>query len=320
MRIPVAVLFVAGLNAGAPSTVSATPSESAGSVSAANVSTADWQEFRHSSGATLTHPPDWRLVEQANGVNVQPPNPATNEMIIATGMAASGATDPGAPDVANYLDASLLQMFPGLRRTGAPVPVTAAEAKGALYRYEGTLGDGSEVASHVYVTIQNGIALSLSAMAPPDRLDSRAPTLEKIFASMTAAAPAATAGGSTPTGDDARLVGMFAGESLAGGGSDVYVNTQLVYVLNRDGTLYYGAQSHFSASERDYNGDLVWTASGNSGGNVERGRWSAGNGFLTIRWDSGQQSYFAYGFEPDGSLVLRDPRTRKLINFYSRVR
>lgn len=129
------------------------------------------------------------------------------------------------------------------------------------------------------------------------------------------------AGGSTPTGDDPRLVGMFAGEALAGGGgSGVYVNTQLVYVLNADGSLYYGAQSHFNASERDYNGNLRWTATGNTDGSVESGRWSAKAGFLTIRWNSGQQSLFAYGFEPDGSLVLRDPTTRKLINFYRRVR
>ena len=114
---------------------------------------------------------------------------------------------------------------------------------------------------------------------------------------------------------------MFAGESIAGGGNyGVYVNTQLVYVLNANGTLYYGAQSHFNASERDYNGNMIWTATGNSDGSVDRGRWSAANGFLTFDWDSGRRSYFAYGFEPDGSLVIRDPQTRKLINFYSRVR
>ena len=285
-----------------------------------------WQEYKHSSGAVLSHPPNWQVSEQPGGLVIQPANASPGEFIVATGMAANGTTDPASAEVANYLDGSVLQTFPGLRRTGEPKPVSAAEGEGALYRYEGTLFDGTDLVSHVYVTIQGDLAFSLSAIGPPGVLERRVPTLEKIFASIGraaafSAAPAAAAGGSTPTGDDPRLVGMFAGEALAGGSDyGIYVNTQLVYVLNRDGTLYYGAQSHFSASERDYNGDLIWTATGNTDGSVQSGRWSAANGFLTIRWDSGQRSYFAYGFEPDGSLVIRDPQTRKLINFYSRVR
>ncbi len=291
---------------------------------AAAPQTQDWQEFRHSSGATLSHPSDWRAEELPSGVRIQPPDAGATEMIVATGMSANGTTDPRAPDVAGYLDASMGQMLPGVRRTGAPQAVEAAEGQGALYSYAGSLPDGTPVASHVYVTIENGTALSLSAVAPPDTLRARSATLERIFGTMAmgsiTTAPAA-AGGSTPTGDDPRLVGMFGGEALAGGADmGVYVNTQLVYVLNADGTLYYGAQSHFSASTRDYEGNLKWTASGITDGSVQGGRWSAQGGFLTILWDSGERSYFAYGFEPDGSLVLRNPTTRKLINFYRRIR
>ncbi len=282
----------------------------------------DWKEFTHSSGATLAHPPTWRSEEFPGGVQIQPPDAGPAEMIVATGVATNGTTDPMSQDVASYLDGSLAQMLPGLRRNGAPVAV--ANGQGALYRYSGSLPDGTAVACDVYVKIENGIALSLSALAPPNTLQARSSTLRQIFGSIalaSAAAAPATAGGSTPTGDDPRLVGMFAGEALAGGGgSGVYVNTQLVYVLNADGSVYYGAQSHFNASERDYDGNLKWTATGNTDGSVQSGRWSARSGFLTVRWDSGQQSVFAYGFEPDGSLVLRNPTTRKLINFYRRVR
>lgn len=286
--------------------------------------TQDWQEFKHSSGAVLSHPPDWQASEQPGGVVLQPPNSDPNELIVATGMATNGTQDPGAAAVGSYLDASIAQMFPGVSRSGPPTPVSTSNGEGMLYRYAGTLMNGMDVASHVYVTIKDDVAYTLSAIAAPDVLGQRESTLREIFASIDREVPAAggaSAGGKTPTGDDPRLVGMFAGEALAGGSDyGIYVNTQLVYVLNSDGTFYSGAQSHFSASERDYNGDLVWTASGNTGGNVDRGRWSAANGFLTIQWDSGQRSYFAYGFEPDGSLVIRDPQTRKLINFYTRVR
>lgn len=285
-----------------------------------------WEEFQHSAGATLSHPPTWRPEERPEGVLIQPPDAGAAEMIVATGVATNGTTDPAAPDVGAYLDASLGQMLPGLQRTAGPQPVEAAKGQGALYRYAGSLPDGTEVLYDVYVTIENGVALSLSALAPPAALRARTPTLERIFGSMTlgsapaASAPAA-AGGATPTGDDPRLVDMFGGEALAGGADmGVYVNTQLVYVLNADGTLYYGSQSHFSASERDYTGNLKWTATGNTDGSVQGGRWSAKGGFLTILWDSGERSFFAYGFEPDGSLVLRNPTTRKLINFYRRIR
>ena len=291
-----------------------------------------WQEFRHSSGAVLSHPPDWQVSEQPGGLVLQPSDPQLNELIVATGMAANGLTDPASEQVANYLDFALTQTVPGIRRIGAPESVAAARGEGALYRYTAATFDGTEITSHVYVTIQDDIAFSLSAVGTPDVIARRLETLEQIFGSMSSrsagaggasanASSSAASGGSSSTGDDPRLVGMFAGEAIAGGGdSGIYVNTRLVYVLNPDGTLHYGAQSHFSASDRDYNGDLIYTASGSSDGSVESGRWSAGNGFLTINWDSGQRSYFAYGFEPDGSLVLRNPQTRKLINFYSRVR
>lgn len=287
-----------------------------------------WQEFRHSSGAVLSHPPEWQVSEQPGGLVLQPPDADPNELIVATGMAANGLTDPASDGVANYLDLSLMQMIPGIRRTGAPETVSAAQGEGALYRYSAVGFDGTEVTSHVYVTIENDIAFSLSAVGTPDLMERRAATLEQVFATIGSGSATASGGATQPSSgggsassDDSRLVGMFAGEALAGGGDyGVYVNTRLVYVLNPDGSLHYGAQSHFSASDRDYNGDLIYTASGSSDGSVESGRWSAANGFLTIDWNSGQRSYFAYGFEPDGSLVLRNPQTRKLINFYSRVR
>jgi len=287
----------------------------------------DWQSYRHSSGARLSHPPSWRIEEMPNGIALWPGDAQPAEMIVATGMPANGTTDPASSDVAAYLDMSLAQMLPGLARDDGPQEVDAANGAGALYRYTATLLDGSEVACDVYVTIENDVALSLSAIAAPAVLRERSATLSEIFGTFSIggsnAPPTADAEApaSTPTGDDPRLVGMFAGEALAGGaGAGVYVNTQLVYVLNADGSLYYGAQSHFNASQRDVNGNTRWSATGTSDGSIDSGRWIAANGMLTIRWDSGQQSVFAYGFEPDGSLVLRHPTTRKLINFYRRVR
>jgi hypothetical protein len=287
----------------------------------------DWVAFRHASGATLKHPGSWGVEDGPDGVRLIPPDTAGNEMIVASGLA-SGAGSPASQEVAAYLDSALGQMLPGLRRSGPPQPVPSGNGQGALYSYRGALLDGSPILADVYVTIENGVALSLSAIAPPPTLRARGPALREIFASMAmsgssgpamaAAGGGVGAGGSANTDDD-RLIGMFGGESVHRG-SGTYFNTQLVYVLNADGTVYHGAQGHFDAVTRDSNGYTRWSASGVTDGSVQGGRWSAQGGVLAIRWDSGERSSFAYGFEPDGSLVLRNPRTRELINFFGRVR
>jgi hypothetical protein len=118
---------------------------------------------------------------------------------------------------------------------------------------------------------------------------------------------------------DNRLIGVFQGEAISSG-SGTYFNTQLNWVFNADGSVIYGAQSHYSASKKGYDGNYDWTASGQTDANAERGRWSTSGKLLTIRWESGETTHVAYGIEPDGTLVFRNPVTRKLINYYPRIR
>ena len=141
----------------------------------------------------------------------------------------------------------------------------------------------------------------------------------KVEPKSTPPAPKPKPRAPVATADDPRLVGVYKGETIAGGDTGTYTNTQLNWVFQPDGTVLYGAISHYSASERDYNGDLEWTATGNTGETADRGRWSAADGILTIQWDSGERSRFAYSFY-DGMLVYRNPQTRKLINYYPRIK
>jgi hypothetical protein len=120
-------------------------------------------------------------------------------------------------------------------------------------------------------------------------------------------------------GGDSRLIGVFAGESISSGAGGYY-NTQLNWVFNADGSVIYGAQGHYSASQKGYDGNDVWTASGQTEGSAERGRWTTSGKLLTIQWESGEVTRVAYSFEPDGSLVYRNPNTNKLINYFPRVR
>ncbi|MGF1456047.1 MAG: hypothetical protein ACFB6R_11825 [Alphaproteobacteria bacterium] len=126
--------------------------------------------------------------------------------------------------------------------------------------------------------------------------------------------------GATPPGDP-RIVGAYRGESVSGGADiGIYTNTQLWWVFRSDGTVYYGAQTYFNAEKRDYNQRQEYTAHGNSAGNVDEGRWSTQGKFLSIRWNDGRTLYVQYGIEPDGTLVFRNARTGKIINYYPRVR
>ena len=120
-------------------------------------------------------------------------------------------------------------------------------------------------------------------------------------------------------GGDPRLVGVFKGENVSGGDGVIF-NTQFIWAFQADGTVYYGAQSHYDVSIKHYDGNEKWGASGQTGKGGERGRWSTSGKLLTIQWESGDVSRFAYGFEPNGSLVYRNPRTGKLINFFPRIK
>ena len=151
-----------------------------------------------------------------------------------------------------------------------------------------------------YGDVPRGVA-SLSESTPSSTLP---PTRRK--------APATAQAG------DPRLVGVFKGESVYRGAT--YSNTQLYWLFDGAGGVYYGAQTHWGASARDYNQDLVWTAGGTTAGSGDRGRWRTDGGFLTIEWENGNVARYAYGFEPNGALVFRNAQTRKLINFYDRVR
>lgn len=126
--------------------------------------------------------------------------------------------------------------------------------------------------------------------------------------------------GPTPPGDR-RIVGAFRGEAISSNRDlGIYVNTQLWWVFRPDGIVYYGAQTFFDAEKRDYNLRQEYTAHGNTPKGLDVGRWSTQGKFLTIQWNDGRRTYVAYGIEPDGTLVFRNARTGKIINYFPRVR
>ncbi|MEM9378313.1 MAG: hypothetical protein AAGB93_00090 [Planctomycetota bacterium] len=289
-----------------------------------------WATYRHPLGATFRHPADWRVQDVQTGLLLLPPDhDMEREMIAVMGSDAQGVTDPADPRVGQTLDAMVLQTAPGFRRKGRPGSVPTAATAGASYDYVGKMPDGRRAKCRIYVAVAEGAAVSFTVLAESARFRKRAETVERMFRSLHDGRkrpgandderPAGAPPGEVATNIDPRLVGVFSGEAISSS-SGMYINTQLVWAFNADGTVLYGAQSHMNTSERDYNGNLKWTANGQSDGSVDQGRWSASGGVVSFQWSDGSASRFAYGFEPDGTLAVRNAVTRKLINIYSRVR
>jgi hypothetical protein len=290
---------------------------------------AGWQSYRHPQGPGFRYPADWKTRETPSGLMLLPPDFEQQwEMLLAFGTGAQGAKSAGDPRLLAQLDAMLRREAPTMRRTGQPQARQTRAGQGVAVDYSARTPNGGLVRCRVYVVVAGELALGISLLGEDSRFRKRVEMVERIFGSFDlqvgsgAGEPTAAGGGArkpSEVTDDRRLIGRFAGEAITRQ-PGVYVNTQLVTVLNPDGTAYYGAKSAFSMSKRDYNGDLIWSADRESSANVQKGTWTARGGYLTIRWTTGSVSRFAYGFEPDGTLALRNAQTRKLINIYKRVR
>lgn len=282
-----------------------------------------WKTYRHPLGTVLRHPPDWRVRETATGLQFVPPGwDEERETIVGLAGEAGRLTDPMARATARHLDQLVTWSFPTLEREGAPRALAADGLDGAVHDWAGRAPDGTRVMARSWVIVNDGVLAGISLLADREHFERRAPVVEQIFTTLRDGRGDAGRDETDDLGDggrDQRLVGRFRGESIASG-EGIYVNTQLVWAFNPDGTVLYGAQSAMSASERDHDGNLTWSATGTSNGSMSTGRWSTDSGFLTLTWSDGSVGRFLYGFEPDGSLVYRNPVTRELVNFYAPVR
>ncbi|MEZ5973645.1 MAG: hypothetical protein R3F33_14465 [Planctomycetota bacterium] len=281
---------------------------------------AGWSTFTHPSGGEFRYPQGWAVQAVPNALLLQPPDfDMQSELIIAAASPAGAVSDPMSAEAGASLDGLVAQTMPFLRRKGKPRALKVGDLAGAVYDYRGQAPDGRDVRARSWVLITAGQAVGITMLADKAHLEQRSETVESIFLSMRnkggKAGGAANAGGN----HDARLIGRFRGEAISTGGG-IYTNTQLIWAFNADGTVLHGAQTHINASERDHNGDTKWTATGSSDGSVEQGTWSTQGDYLILNWRGGGTATFAYGVEPNGTLAIRDPQTRKLLNFYEPMR
>lgn len=126
---------------------------------------------------------------------------------------------------------------------------------------------------------------------------------------------------------DPKLVGVFRGEAVSSSGtggsrgsrSSARVSTQLWWVFRADGIIFLGSESYFVGRRGSHGESIEWSVHADTEGNVDRGRWQTEGETLTINWDDGRTVRVVYNLLDDGTLVFRNPDTKKLITYYTRV-
>ncbi|HUG48882.1 MAG TPA: hypothetical protein VMP67_10780 [Candidatus Limnocylindria bacterium] len=245
---------------------------------------ADWVTYRHPLGLSLSHPPGWRVQHAQDALQIVPDDADPNsELILASGAAAQVARIDD-PAVIAYMDDSIGQVQPGLRRTTDPTPVKSEAGDGIMLSYSGKLGDGRPGAAVIYSVLIEGSAVSLTAIAIDEKMEQRKPILADMFATFEVGNEAAAA-----PGEEAQvhpnLVGTWKqsrarhnSDSLGGG---TYDSSSTIYVLAADGT--------YAAKHRSFvDISLPGGAGGSSTSETDSaGSWSADGEFLAVRDEEG---------------------------------
>lgn len=180
-------------------------------------------------------------------------------------------------------------------------------AKGSWSR--GTVVSSDGVGTYEAMVEGDVLRLSLSQDAGPNQ---RAATVPFVFRRTDSAVrgkqePSASPPTASGAVGDRRLVGNWSHQELLGGGAaSMAIEESLVF--RADGTYAYG-------KGRAVAGGADWSFDGGGGGNVERGRWRAGDGVLYVL-DQGSRwvRVGTYGMTDDGSTmrITYDGGGRKL--------
>ncbi|MGF1633248.1 MAG: hypothetical protein ACFCVE_05305 [Phycisphaerae bacterium] len=267
---------------------------------------AGWQTYRHPTGGTFQYPGDWRVVEQPGFLVLTPPDvQAGREVITAFGGAAQGARSAVDPQVGQFLDGAMRQLNPASRRVGEPSPIATQAGQGAVYTYEAQNPQTGElVTAYIYAVVADDSAVGFALVADDATLARRKPVVDRIVGTFTMgptqqqqarpeqaqpeqAQPGQAQHGQAQHGQlDPALFGAWYGQNIHGGGG-VIANNHFNYLFRPDGTIVSGSRGVINVALQDPNGVFNRGGANRLGENVITGRWSAGNGRLSILWDDG---------------------------------
>ncbi|MEM1212130.1 MAG: hypothetical protein AAGI68_07510 [Planctomycetota bacterium] len=279
-----------------------------------------WERYADADGGVFEYPPDWKVIPNPQGLQLVPADHQPQREVIGVTLGpARGVTRANDPRVGQQLDAWVTSLNRTARRTGPPSSFTTRLGPASVYRYTGqhpTLG--GPAAAKVCVVISGPKAIAFLLSADAGLMARREPVVDRIVASLgldpqlaaTANAPA------DPATLDERLLGSWHGENVYRGDSEISANSRFTYHFKADGTVIGGTQSAVNVNIQDH--QTVYSGGRGTGTReqVMRGRWTAMDGTLTVRWDDGRRLETRYTVH--GKQVAFRDANGKLINFIER--
>lgn len=244
----------------------------------------DWMTFHHPLGVSLSHPAAWRIQQAQEALQILPDDVDSEAEFIIASVATAPVARIDDPSVLAYVDDSIRQAQPGLRRTSGASPVQCKAGEGIVLSYSGELADGRAGAAVAYSVLIEGNAISLTAIGTDEKITQRNPMLAEVFATFAAGGDAAGAAGQ-PAQVDQNLVGTWrqsrARHNSDGSGGGTYDSSSSTYSLAPDGTY---TAKHTSLIDVNLPGGAGGSSSSESD---SAGTWSANGEFLAVRSEDG---------------------------------
>lgn len=260
----------------------------------------DGKEYTHSSGGKFKYPRTRELKEMDGFLMLTPPNAKEGEFIMIVGDSAEGETDPGSPQVLDYLDGQISESVPDAQRVGKIEKTVAGAGKGVIISWKGTV-NGSSAFIRAYVTIVKSYGIALIAVGKQADVESRDAELRQIYQTI----------GWGQGKLDKRLIGTWNYWGYKGSSDGKYGREErATAVLNSDGTFSYSnsAETAMTASGDGWAGGMA-----SRRGDGYGGTWTADGGSLFLNFADGTSESFDYKFEQQGqnTFLVINPDDKK---------
>lgn len=245
-------------------------------------------EGKHALGVQFHMPEGWQALSGAQGVRLLPPggradDPNADEVhVLLAEVVQPQVTGPDHQDVATFLDQTMGQTFPLLRRQGGCSMLDTPAGKAGVYSWTGNAPNGTPCEGRAWVFIKEGKGAAYLSVATAAKLRERLPALQRIVGSTK----------SVKVEADGRVAG---GYYCNGGWRSKDNKTS----SDSHSTLTLGQDGRFQETWLSY----VSTPAGIVENKEEKaGTYTAAGGVLTLRYQNGNVSSFRYALGQDGSL------------------
>lgn len=236
---------------------------------------------RHPSGFTVQPPAGWAAADKDQGVMMQPPGAAPEEVYFAL-VQEDYSPDEETASV-RQLSAAFLKNATSVRRSGDREAIPG----GAAYHWEALNPQTRQFAAlSIYVVPQGSRAHLLIAAGPAENVRARQPVLIPVVRSIRYQPPPPGVLSNVTRPWDQKLRGKVVRQFWASQG----MSSDKKHYLNADGSYAFWSSSMVSV-------DVPGASAGSFGKDNQRGRWSiverSGAPYLQVTYNSGETKLFA---------------------------